>query len=186
MEGLGSYSENYAGALLISHPQMLDPNFRRTVVLLSAHSKEDGALGVILNRPTNKVLGEIEDKFAFGSLARVPIYLGGPVAANRILLVTRTWSSEDSSFKLFFGIDPNRASDLMENPHATVRAFQGYSGWSGGQLEVELQQDSWIVAQVKSQLVIGLDGDPLWKEFVADLGPKYTLEALSPEDPSFN
>ena len=77
MENKGSFAENYSGSLLISHPRLLDPNFRRTVVLLSAHSREDGAVGVILNRPTNKVLGEIEDEFAFGSLARVPIYLGG-------------------------------------------------------------------------------------------------------------
>lgn len=186
MEDMGSYVENYSGTLLISHPRMLDPNFRRTVVLLSAHSREDGAVGVILNRPTNKVLGEIEDKFAFGSLARVPIYLGGPVAANQILLVAWTWSVEDSSFKLFFGIDPDRASELMHNPHATVRAFQGYAGWSGGQLEVELERDSWIVSQVQSRFVNKLDGYPLWKKMVAGLGPQYTLEALSPEDPSFN
>ena len=186
MENLGPFAENYSGTLLISHPRMLDPNFRRTVVLLSAHSKEDGAVGVILNRPTNKVLGEIEDQFAFGSLARVPIYQGGPVASNQILLVAWAWSSEDSSFKLYFGIDPDRASKLMDDSRATVRAFQGYAGWSGGQLEVELERDSWIVSQVKSRFVNNLDGYPLWKNMVAGLGPQFTLEALSPEDPSFN
>ena len=186
MENKGSFAQNYSGSLLISHPRLLDPNFRRTVVLLSAHSREDGAVGVILNRPTNKVLGEIEDEFAFGSLARVPIYLGGPVASNQILLVAWTWSKEESSFKLFFGIDPDRASELMHDPHATVRAFQGYSGWTGGQLEVELERDSWIVSQVNSRFVNDLDGYLLWKKMVAELGPKYTLEALSPEDPSFN
>ena len=95
MEDIGKFPDNYSGTLLISHPQMLDPNFKRTVVLLSAHSKEDGALGVVLNRPTQKCLGEIEEKFAFGSLSQVPIYEGGPVATDQILLVAWTWSDSE-------------------------------------------------------------------------------------------
>ena len=58
MEDIGNFPNNYSGNLLVSHPQMLDPNFKRTVVLLSAHSKEDGALGVVLNRPTQKWMPE--------------------------------------------------------------------------------------------------------------------------------
>lgn len=186
MENISQFSENYSGTLLISHPRMLDPNFKRTVVLLSAHSKEEGALGVVLNRPTQKCLGEIEEKFTFGPLAQVPIYEGGPVATDQILLVAWTWSPSDSVFKLFFGIDPDRASELMEYSQATVRAYQGYSGWSGGQLEVEMEEDSWIVSQVKDQFVDGLDGDSLWQKFLLDQGPKYQLDAQAPEDPSLN
>ena len=183
---MGSFSENYSGSLLISHPAMLDPNFKRTVVLLSAHSREEGALGVILNRPTRKCLGEIEDKFTFGPLAQVPIYEGGPVATDQILLVAWTWSESDSVFKLFLGIDPDRASELLEYSQATVRAFQGYSGWSGGQLEGEMSEDSWIPSQVKSRFVDELDGDSLWKKFLLELGPKYQLDANAPVDPSVN
>jgi putative transcriptional regulator len=186
MEDIGNFPENYSGTLLISHPRMLDPNFKRTVVLLSAHSKDEGALGVVLNRPTKKCLGEIEDKFTFGPLAQVPIYEGGPVATDQILLVAWTWSETDALFKLFFGIDPDRASELMEYSQATVRAFQGYSGWSGGQLEDEMGAESWIISQVKDRFVEGLDGDSLWKKFLLDLGPKYQLDAQAPEDPSVN
>ena len=186
MEDIGNFPENYSGTLLISHPRMLDPNFKRTVVLLSAHSKEEGALGVVLNRPTKKCLGEIEDKFTFGPLSQVPIYEGGPVARDQILLVAWTWSEVDSVFKLFFGIDPDRASELLEYPQATVRAFQGYSGWSGGQLEVEMIEDTWIISQVRDRFVEGLDGDSLWKKFLLDLGPKFQLDAEAPVDPSVN
>ncbi|MCB1123326.1 MAG: YqgE/AlgH family protein, partial [Verrucomicrobiae bacterium] len=182
MENLGNFHDNYSGTLLISHPRMLDPNFKRTVVLLSAHSKEDGALGVILNRPMQKCLGEIEDKFTFGPLAQVPIYQGGPVAQDQILLVAWTWSETDSVFKLFFGIDPERASELIEFSGATVRAFQGYSGWSGGQLEGEMLEDAWLLSPVRSKFEQGLDGDSLWKKFLLEQGPKYRLDAQAPED----
>ena len=186
MENIGDFPENYSGTLLISHPAMLDPNFRRTVVLLSAHSKEDGALGVVLNKPMDKCLGEIEEKFAFSPLAQVPIYSGGPVATDQILLVAWTWSEEESTFKLFFGIDPDRASELMEYSNATVRAYQGYSGWSGGQLEGELEQDSWIISQVKNRFVDKLDGDSLWQKILLEQGTRYLLDAHAPEDPSLN
>lgn len=186
MEDIGNFPENYSGTILISHPCLLDPNFRRTVVLLSAHSKEDGALGVILNRPTKKCLGELEEKFAFGPLSQVPIYHGGPVATDQILLVAWMWSESESVFKLFFGIDPERASELMEYSDATVRAYQGYSGWSRGQLEEEMEQSSWILSQVKNRFVEGLDEDSLWKKFLLDLGPQYQLDANAPEDPSVN
>jgi putative transcriptional regulator len=186
MEDIGHFSENYSGTLLVSHPALLDPNFKRTVVMLSAHSKEDGALGVILNRPMKKCLGEIEEKFAFGPLAHIPIYEGGPVATDQILLVAWTWSESESVFKLFFGIDPNRAAELMEYTGATVRAYQGYSGWSGGQLEGEMEIESWIPSQVKSRFVDEFDGDSLWKKFLLELGPKYQLDANAPEDPSVN
>lgn len=186
MENLGNLFENYSGTLLISHPRMLDPNFRRTVVLLSAHSREEGALGVILNRPTQKCLGEIEDKFTFGPLAQVPIYEGGPVARDQILLVAWTWSETDSVFKLFFGIDPDRASELMEYSDATVRAFQGYSGWSGGQLEGEMLEDAWLWSPVKSRFEGELDGDRLWKKFLLEQGSQFRLDAQAPEDPSLN
>jgi len=186
MEDIGHFPENYSETLLISHPRLLDPNFKRTVVLLSAHSKEDGALGVILNRPMRKCLGEIEEKFAFGPLSQVPIYEGGPVSTDQILLVAWIWSEAESVFKLFFGIDPDRASELMEYSGATVRAFQGYSGWTGGQLEGEMEQESWILSQVKNRLAEKLDGNSLWKRFLLDLGPKYQLDAHAPDDPSVN
>lgn len=186
MEDIGNFPENFSGTLLISHPRMLDPNFKRTVVLLSAHSKEEGALGVVLNRPTQKCLGEIEDKFTFGPLSQVPIYEGGPVATDQILLVAWTWSESDSVFKLFFGIDPDRASELMEYSQATVRAYQGYSGWTGGQLEGEMKENTWILSQVKNRFVEGVDGLFLWKKFLLELGSKYQLDAQAPEDPSVN
>lgn len=186
MEDLGNLAKNYSGSLLISHPTMLDPHFKRTVVLLSAHSKEDGALGVILNRPLGKKLGELEEKFAFGSLSQIPIYEGGPVSTDQILLVAWIWSDTELVFKLFFGIDPERAAELAEASGATVRAYQGYSGWGGGQLEVELEQDAWIPTQVTAPFEDEVDGVQIWRYFLLEQGSQYQLDAGAPDDPSQN
>jgi len=178
-------SANYSGSLLLSHPGLKDPHFCKSVVLLSAHSKEDGALGVIINRPMNQNLGDLEERFAFGPLAQVPLYEGGPVANDQILLVAWQWLPEQSTFKLYFGIDPERAEALLEE-HLEVRAFQGYSGWGEGQLEGEIELDSWIVQPIKANLDKDLEGEDLWHWAIARLGPRFMLDADTPDDPSVN
>ncbi len=186
MDEFDTNHENYSGSLLVAHPGLRDPNFRKAIVLLSAHTEEEGALGVIINKPTAQCLGDLEEKFEFSALAEVPIYIGGPVANDQILLCAWTWSEEMSTFKLFFGIDPERASELVEVQGATVRAFQGYSGWSSEQLEFEIEHDSWIVSRIKTTIIDGLDEDDLWLEYMRDFGPKFSLEANAPDDPSVN
>jgi len=76
-----------AGQLLLAHPALRDPNFRRTVILLSAHGDE-GAMGVVLNRRLDKQLGELNSEFALGPLAGVPVYAGGPVDPQQLIIVS--------------------------------------------------------------------------------------------------
>jgi len=185
MEDFEGISTNYSGSLLISHPSLKDSNFNKTVILLSAHSAEDGAIGVIMNRPMNKQLGELEDRFAFGPLAQVPLYEGGPVSTDQILLVAWQWVEEESTFKLYFGIDPERAEILMQE-QVELRAYLGYSGWGEGQLEAEMEIDSWIVQSVKSGFEHDLEGEDLWRWFLGSLGPRFLLDADTPDDPSVN
>ena len=126
-------SDTLAGQLLLAHPALRDPNFRRSVILLSAHSAE-GAMGVVLNRPLDKQLGELNSEFAFGPLAGVPVYAGGPVEPEQLIIVSWQWLKEESAFQLHFGIEPEQAAALVGTPGVTLRAFVGYSGWG---------RDSW-------------------------------------------
>src|SRR3954469_9579990 len=103
--------DTLAGSLLLAHPAMRDPNFKRSVVLLSAHNDE-GAMGVVLNRPLGKQLAEINSEFAFGPLAGVPLYSGGPVEPEQLILVSWQWLEEESAFQLYFGIEPEKAAEL--------------------------------------------------------------------------
>ena len=122
-----------AGALLLAHPSLRDPNFKRSVVLLTAHTPGGGALGVIVNRPLDKTLGEYDPALSESGLAGIPLYEGGPVASDQMILVAWKWSTEEGSFKLYFGIDAEKAQKIMGNdPEFELRGFIGHSGWSDG------------------------------------------------------
>src|ERR1043165_3338167 len=102
--------ETLAGSLLLAHPSLRDPNFRRCVVLMSAHNAE-GAMGVVLNRPLGKRLGEVSGDFALGPLASVPLFTGGPVQTEQLVLAA--WQIRDDGFRLHFGIQPDPAQQLL-------------------------------------------------------------------------
>jgi putative transcriptional regulator len=178
--------KNLAGSLLLAHPAMMDPNFRRTVVLLSAHT-DDGALGVVLNRPVGKSLGEFGSEFSLGPLSEVPVFTGGPVNDKQIIL--SAWHAENSlgMFRLYFGIDPDKAKELIASPEGLdVRAFVGHSGWGEGQLEGEVEQNAWIVNPVVPDLINQLRGVDLWRTILGNISPEMRFLADAPDDPSKN
>jgi putative transcriptional regulator len=185
MRERGNKSDNLAGSLLLAHPKLRDPNFARAVVLMSLHNSE-GAMGVILNRPMGKTLAELSPEFGRSELAKVPLYSGGPVNTEQLLLVAWQTESFDGSFKLYFGIDPHKLAELQSESPLEVRAFLGYSGWSAGQLEGELSEHTWLVSQVPAELISELDGPDLWKRIVGDVSPQWRLIVDEPEDPSKN
>lgn len=178
-------AERLAGQLLLAHPVMKDPNFKRTVILMSVHN-EEGAMGVVLNRPMRKRLGALNSDFALGTLAEVPIYHGGPVDPRQLIIAAWQWLPDESTFQMHFGIEPDRATELLELPGVTVRAFLGYAGWGKGQLENEMKHNTWFVSPVDSNFLGRCDGPDLWRLIVGSLDPELKLLADEPEDPSIN
>ena len=178
-------SRPLAGQLLLAHPMLRDPNFRRTVILLSAHG-DDGAMGVVLNRPLGRQLAEVNPEFALGPLAGVPLYTGGPVDPEQLILVAWQWLRTESAFQLHFGLEPARATELIGAPGLTVRGFLGYSGWSRGQLENELKHDAWVVSTVEESLFEDGEGVGLWRALLASVDPDLKLLADEPDDPTVN
>ncbi len=174
-----------AGSLLLAHPGMRDPNFRRTVVLLSAHG-EDGAMGLVLNRPMRKKLGDLNAEFAAGRLAGVPVYQGGPVQTEHLILAA--WQADPlvNGFRLYFGIDVKRAEELLNEKGVRLRAFLGYSGWMKGQLEDELEHHTWVVTPANAELVNRGDGHGLWRAILGGLSLEWKLLAGEPDDPEVN
>ena len=176
-----------AGSLLLAHPDLEDGNFRRTVVLISAHSKEDGALGVVMNRPLDKTLGDVHGDFAYGPLASVKLYSGGPVSTEQMLLSAWQWNEETGVFRLHFGISAEKAIELLDNePGTEVRGFLGYAGWTDVQLENELKHKSWVVAPIDNHDFKESGGEILWKKLIARVKPELLLRADAPDDPSVN
>jgi putative transcriptional regulator len=175
--------DTLAGSLLLAHPSMRDPNFRRSVVLMSVHNAE-GAMGVVLNRPMGKRLGEFSGEFALGALAAVPMFAGGPVQAEQVVLAA--WESRPDGFRLHFGVEPDKAIQLLAEEGAHVRAFVGYSGWSAGQLENEMKRHTWVVAEVPEDLLTQPQDDTLWRTALRREGAEWRLLADEPEHPEQN
>ena len=178
-------AQTLAGQLLLAHPALADPNFRRTVILMSAHDA-DGAMGVVLNRPLDKQLGELNTEFALGPLAGVPVYCGGPVQPEQLVIVSWQWLTDESAFQLHFGLEPEKAAELIGAPGVTLRAFLGYSGWGKGQLENEMKQDTWFTAAVEGDALERLDGVALWRAVLGTIDPELKLLADEPDDPTLN
>lgn len=178
-------SANLAGSLLLAHPSLRDPNFRRAVVLLSAHG-DDGTMGVVLNRPTTRKLADLDPSFALGSLASVPVFSGGPVQPEQLVICAWRFRPEGAGFQLYFGLEPNRAEELSAEEGMHLRAFLGYSGWSEGQLENELRHQTWVVSPIPSNLMSFEQDDMLWRGILTDLNHEWKLLVDEPEDPSAN
>lgn len=178
-----------AGSLLLAHPVLRDETFRRTAILMSAHD-EQGAMGVVLNRPMHKRLGELGGDFALGPLSEVPVFDGGPVEKRQLILCA--WrphpagDGDGDSLQLLFGIDPERAAELATEDGVQLRAFLGYAGWSGGQLEGELARDTWVVADLEPQIIQHRPDETLWRRALSDIDPQWRLLAGEPDHPERN
>jgi putative transcriptional regulator len=175
-----------AGSLLVAHPNMLDPNFRRTVLFISAHDPKEGALGVIINRPLDTQVADLVTETPPANLAEVPVFLGGPVGKNQLMFAAFEWQKGEG-LKLNRNLALEQAGDAVDpKKPARIYAFVGYAGWGAGQLEAEMKQKAWLL-QKPSRSVLKLDRLPkLWFDIMRNLGPWYKMLAAAPDDPSLN
>jgi len=177
---------SFAGSLLVAHPNMLDPNFRRTVLFISEHEPNKGALGVIINRPLDRQVADLVSDTPPAGLAEVPVFLGGPVEKNQLMFAAFEWQ-KGKGLELNHNVAFEAANDgAVEKNLVTICAFVGYAGWGAGQLESELKQKAWLL-QKANPSVLQLDRLPnLWFDIMRSLGPWYKMLAAAPDDPSLN
>jgi putative transcriptional regulator len=176
------------GRLLVATPALFDPNFRRTVVLVGEHGDE-GAMGLVLNRPSDVTVGEAVPPLAPVAGAESIVHVGGPVQPEAVLVLAE-FDDPEAAATIVVG-DVGFASsegDLDEVAGGTRRArvFAGYSGWGPGQLEAELEEESWLVEPAEGINLFPDSGDDLFAEVLRRKGGTYRVLALMPEDPSAN
>jgi putative transcriptional regulator len=173
-------TESLAGKLLIASPNMPD-YFHRTVIAMIEHS-EEGAFGLVLNRPSETVVGEASPELAELVGEEHLLFIGGPVQPNAVTAIGE-YPDPSAASKLLVGnvgmVDLDEQHEL-----ARMKVFVGYAGWSGGQLEGELEQEAWIVEEIHPDDPFA-DGD-LWATVLDRKGGQYSLLARMPPDPSVN
>ena len=185
MRNIRGTSQNLAGSLLVAHPNMLDPNFRRAVLYISAHDPNDGAIGVIINRPLDKKVAELVSETPPEKLADVPVFLGGPVGKNQLMFAAFEWHKEGLTLNHDL-LNPDDAEADTADRGGSVCAFLGYAGWSAGQLEAEMKEKAWIVQKPKRSALKPERLPRLWFDIMRGLGPWFKMLAAAPDDPSLN
>jgi putative transcriptional regulator len=181
-----------AGTLLISQPFLGDPNFERSVVLLCRYSREEGAFGLVLTRPTPLLLGDVLalPPTAGLAVARLPLFTGGPVQPDTLHFVHQRAELPGARALgqgVFWGGDFDQfLASLNASTGPAVRLFVGYSGWSAGQLEEEIARGSWIRQPASAGKVFTLESDAFWRTILREKGGRYRALANYPLDPRLN
>jgi putative transcriptional regulator len=179
------------GVFLVAAPSLRDPNFRQTVVLLCEHGP-DGALGVVVNRPTAVLLTEALPQVPVIEGQRHVLYSGGPVQPNHVLILYRVGEKPTDTHHVFDGVylggDMNALERVLTSASAAegFRAFVGYSGWGPGQLETEMKTGSWITLPADAGLVFRQNPLSVWAEIMKSLGEPFEMYADMPSDPHLN
>ena len=173
-------SDSLRGHLLIAAPSLFD-YFRRSVVLLIEHNDE-GAMGVVLNRPSEATVGEAVPALASAAGTDEPILLGGPVSPEAVVALGEFNDPSDAGSAVvgtLGTLDPDRPEGARR-----LRVYAGYAGWAPGQLEGEIEQEAWIVEPASPEDPFR-SGD-LWSDALQRKGGQYALLATMPADPSSN
>lgn len=173
------------GKLLIADPSLRDGTFNRSVILLTEHTTDQGASGLILNHPTGRVVGEYLKSEEFAPLRHLAVHEGGPVSHDQLTFCSFWWSKK-LGLRWAIRISAEQAAEHARKPGRIVRAFIGYSGWTSGQLENELLRQSWFHVGPQQDL-LGHDHDRgLWSALLRSLSPLHRILAEAPEDPLLN
>jgi len=179
--------DSLRGHLLVAGPGLVDPNFRRTVVLVGEHG-EDGAMGVVLNRPSGVELEEAVPPLVELDGVDDVVFVGGPVEP-RSIVVLGDFVEPDRAGALVFGsigflpseVEPQEIGELSR-----ARVYAGYAGWGAGQLEGELEEGSWIVEPAAPEDVFTEAPEQLWSSVLRRKGGPFGVVALMPDDPRVN
>ena len=173
------------GSLLLADPSLRHSIFHKSVIVINEHSREQGAMGVILNHPTGRVVGDLLHDPMFKPLRQLAVHNGGPVDQDQLTFSSFWWSPK-LGLRWAIRISAEEAAKHARRPGRIVRAFIGHSGWSPGQLENELRHSSWFPV-APQPAILGQAHDPaLWANLLGSISPYHQLLAKAPEDPLLN
>jgi putative transcriptional regulator len=178
------------GRLLVASPHLGDPNFSHTVVLMVQHDG-DGALGVVLNRPSGRLIRDVwEDLTGRRSESDAPIFIGGPLEGPLMAVHTLHSAGESEIVPgLWFATHRDHLHAIVDDQQHPFRLFSGYSGWGEGQLDRELKAGGWLTLPASAKHVFAEDDDILWQQVTREIGHDILKSAHIkhvPDDPSIN
>ena len=181
-------SGSLAGRLLLASTTLEDPNFARTVVLIGVHS-EEGAMGVVLNRPSTSTVGEAVPQLEELLDGEEPVFVGGPVQPTSIVMLAEFLDPAAAGLLVLGRIGfpaPDASLEELADATSRRRVFAGYAGWGEGQLDAEVEPGDWIAQDALPEDVFSEEPEQLWSSVLTRKGGRYALLARMPLDPSLN
>lgn len=182
-------AEFVAGRLLVASPKLVEPNFARSVVYIGMHD-ENGAFGLVLNRPLQLDLGDRLQDWEQVVSAPAVLFQGGPVETSAVVALARPldgvldgWTAMAAGVGL---VDLRRPASEIAPGIADLRMFLGYSGWTAGQLEDEIAREDWFAVDAEHDDLFTPDATRLWHRVLRRQPGKLAMFAYFPEDPSLN
>lgn len=182
--------DSLKGKIILADPSLREATFFQSVLLLTDHDSENGTHGYILNRPCGKTVGDLlntdvlpEKKLE--ALTGIPVFVGGPVSTENLTFFAMGWSEMGNELQYASHLSANEAA-MHQEEGFLIRAFVGYSGWTEGQLENEMERRAWIVRSPKKQIIETNSASNLWKDMLRDLSPWHKMIADEPEDLGLN
>jgi putative transcriptional regulator len=176
--------------LLVAAPPLVDPNFDRTVVFVLEHG-EQGALGLVLNRPSDGDLEDAVPEWRTHAASPTVVFAGGPVSTDSVIALARcdTADARDGWVPIVPGIgtvDLARAPHEVDAPVKELRVFVGYAGWAPGQLEGEIDSGAWFVVDFHLDDAFSSDPTSLWSAVLRRQPGRLKIYATCPPDPTTN
>lgn len=182
-------NKSLRGSFLLDGGSLAGSFFHRAVVLICRHTPE-GAFGLVVNRPTPSHVGEVVEMDLPDLVKGSLLHIGGPVQTSALTyLHTDIYLPSGSilpNLSMGHSMEELVALGGTHSPGKQLRCFAGYSGWSPGQLESELERDAWVIHPASVDQVFQDPPNTLWRDILRQKGPKYRLLAEEPEDPSLN
>jgi putative transcriptional regulator len=167
MESGDTSDKGLSGCILAASPELLDPNFDRTLVYLAQHDVE-GAMGLVLNRPMGRQLSQVTTSPELtDTLGKLPVFYGGPVRPRNVLIGLFTQASPNAAIQCELDVPLAEAERAFTTGKGWVRAFMGYAGWTQGQLEGELAESAWKVLPTEPALFNESFAPGLWGLFMS-------------------
>ena len=180
------------GSLLIANPVLPDPNFSRTVILLCNHN-EQGSFGLVINRSAELKAPDLFSSIDILKSYNEKIYIGGPVSQSMVFYLFRSSQDVGDLDEVCSGVYLGSSLETLESLYLdidyqkeNIRFYLGYSGWSGGQLDGEMKQNSWLIQSADEQIVFLDSEDLMWPRAVNSLGEEYQYLTKAPVNPQWN
>lgn len=185
-------SGSLRGRLLVAVPDLRDPNFSRTVVLVLEH-EEQGAVGLVLNRPSEVTIAEALPEWAQVAAPPAVVYVGGTVQRDRVIAIGRPRDAgaplPEACAPLFDGlgaVDLGHEADPVLPALGALRVWAGYAGWGPGQLDAEIDVGGWVIVDRRPDDAFARDPAHLWRAVLRRQGGRVAMLAAAPDDPSAN